>query len=97
MDRQESIRIFEEFFEQYKKTEGDRSSWSAHWSERMPSGVGVEVNMTKCPKGTTFKVFKDGSKLGEISGWDAFFEDIERMVGPDWDGEAFFSSMREMS
>lgn len=41
----------------------------------MSSGVSVEVNMTTFLKGTTFKVFTNGSKLGEISGWDVFFGD----------------------
>ena len=97
MDQQEIVRVFEDFFEKYKKTEGDRTSWSAHWTEQMPSGASVEVNMTKCPKGTTFKVFKNGSKLGEISGWDAFFTQMEGMVGEDWDPETFFGSMRDFS
>lgn len=97
MDRQKIMDIFENFFEKYKKTEGDRTSWSAHWTEQMPSGTSVEVNMTKCPEGTRFKVFKNGSKLGEIAGWDAFFAEIESMIGPDWDPDTFFDSMREMT
>ncbi|SDB33698.1 hypothetical protein SAMN05660653_01617 [Desulfonatronum thiosulfatophilum] len=97
MDREEIVRIFEAFFEKYKKTEGDRTSWSAHWTEQMPSGTSVEINMTKCPQGTRFKVFKNGSKLGEISGWDSFFVEIGTMLGSDWDQEAFFGSMRDMA
>lgn len=97
MQRDEIIRTFEEFFEKYKKTEGDRSSWSAHWTEVMPSGAKVEVNMTKCPAGTIFKVFKGGTKQGELNGWDAFFDGIGPMLGEDWDAEAFFTSMRDMA
>lgn len=53
--------------------------------------------MTKCPAGTLFKVFKNGIKLGELNGWDAFFDGIGNMIGPDWDADAFFTSMRDMS
>ncbi len=95
MERNQIQEIFEAFFEKYKKTEGDRSSWSAHWTETMPSGASVELNLTKCPRGTIFKVFKNGSKLGEIEGWDVFFEQIGSMLGDDWDAEAFFTSMRD--
>lgn len=56
MERKEVQRIFEAYFEKYKKTEGDRSSWSAVWLEATPAGA-LELNMTKCPKGTTFKIF----------------------------------------
>lgn len=97
MNQDEIKNTFEAFFEKYKKTEGDRSSWSAHWTERMPSGAGVELNLTKCPAGTIFKVFKNGGKLGEINGWDAFFQEIDSMLGEDWDADAFFSSMRDMT
>jgi hypothetical protein len=97
MDRQKMIDIFEAFFEKYKKTEGDRTSWSAHWTEQMSSKASVEINMTKCPAGTIFKVFKNGSKLGEINGWDAFFEDINKMLGSDWDPNVFFGSMQDMT
>jgi hypothetical protein len=96
MDPREIQEIFETFFEQYKKTEGDRTSWSAHWTEQMPSGSSVEINLTKCPAGTIFKVFKNGSKQGEITGWDAFFQEIDSMLGSDWDADVFFTGMREM-
>jgi hypothetical protein len=97
MDQSEIKRVFEAFFEKYKKTEGDESSWSAPWTERMPSGVDVTINMTKCPQGTIFKVFKGKEKLGELNGWDAFFDQIGGMLGQDWDAEAFFSAMRDMT
>lgn len=97
MEQHEIREIFEAFFEKYKKTEGDRTSWSAHWTERMPSGVDVELNLTKCPQGTTFKVFKNGAKLGEIKEWDGFFEQIGPMLGEDWEPEIFFESMRSMT
>jgi len=97
MTRQEIQGAFEAFFEKYKKTEGDRSSWSAHWTESMPSGASVEINLTKCPAGTIFKVFKNGDKLGEITGWDSFFEEIGDILGEDWDADAFFSSMQDMT
>lgn len=98
MNKDEIRQTFEAFFEKYKKTEGDRSSWSAHWTETMPSGASVELNLTKCPAGTIFKVFKNSDKLGEINGWDAFFEQITPLVGDeDWDEDAFFGSMHEMT
>ncbi|WP_029895761.1 hypothetical protein [Desulfohalovibrio reitneri] len=98
MNREEMQQAFEAFFEKYKKTEGDQTSWSAPWRETMPSGADVEINLTKCPAGTIFKVFKNGKKLGEINGWDAFFEQIGGMLGQeDWDPEAYFGSMRDMT
>ncbi len=97
MEHNEMRQTFEAFFEKYKKTEGDRISWSAPWTEVMPSGASVEVNLTKCPAGTTFKVFRNGRKLGEIAGWEAFFGQIHDLLGPDWDPEAFFGSMRMMT
>ena len=97
MNNDDIRNIFEAFFEKYKKTEGDRTSWSAHWNEYMPSGSDVELNLTKCPAGTTFKVFKNGKKQGEISGWDGFFDQVSELVGEDWDQEAFFNSMKDMT
>jgi hypothetical protein len=97
MDRQEIQDTFEKFFEKYKKTEGDESSWSAHWTETMPSGESVTVNMTKCPAGTIFKIFKGRDKMGELNGWDAFLDGVGDMLGDDWDADAFFGSMRDMS
>ncbi len=97
MDRAEMERIFEAFFEKYKKTEGDRTSWSAHWTEPMPDGVSVEINMTKCPAGTRFKVFREGKKLGELEGWEAFHAEAASMVGDSWDAETFFSGMASMT
>ncbi|MFW5734687.1 MAG: hypothetical protein ACOCWR_06475 [Oceanidesulfovibrio sp.] len=97
MDHQTMQQTFEAFFEKYKKTEGDESSWSAHWTEYMASGSDVMINLTKCPAGTIFKVFKNGKKLGEITGWDAFFDEIGPLVGDDWDAETFFESMQSMT
>ncbi|HDQ41224.1 MAG TPA: hypothetical protein ENN39_09390 [Desulfonatronum sp.] len=97
MQRDQIVQTFEAFFEKYKKTEGDRTSWSAHWTEVMPSGASVEINLTKCPAGTIFKVFKNRKKLGELKGWDAFFDGIGPMLGADWDAEAFFTSMQDVA
>ncbi len=96
MTNDEITTIFEAFFEKYKKTEGDRSAWSAHWTETMPSGASVEINLTKCPLGTIFKVFKNGRKLGQLSGWDVFFTGVAGLVGEDWHPDVFFNAMREM-
>jgi hypothetical protein len=97
MNRDEIKQTFEAFFEKYKKTEGDESSWSAHWTERMPSGADVTINLTKCPAGNIFKIFKNDEKLGELNGWDAFFEGVGDMLGDDWDEDAFFGAMRDMT
>ena len=97
MDQNEIRETFEAFFEKYKKTEGDESSWSAVWFTMGPAGK-FEINMTKCPQGTIFKVFLDNRKLGEIDGWENFFDRIHDVVKdyPDtYDQEDFFESMRE--
>jgi len=97
MDDQKIREIFEAFHDKYKKTEGDESAWSAFWRETMPSGADVEVNLTKCPRGNVFKLFKDGRKQGEIVGWDEFRQGVGDVLGDDWDAEAFFSSMKDMT
>lgn len=79
MERTDIERIFEAYFEKYKKTEGDRTSWSAYWTEMTPNGV-LELNLTKCPRGTTFKIFVDKRKVAEASGWDGYFETIEKVA-----------------
>ena len=78
MERADIERIFEAYFEKYKKTEGDRTSWSAFWTEMTPQGV-LELNLTKCPRGTTFKIFVDKRKVAEVHGWDAYFEIMSRV------------------
>lgn len=95
----EEIRTtFETFFEKYKKTEGDRSAWSAPWMDQNAHGV-FEIIMTKCPKGTTFKPFADKRKLPEIAGWDDFLAALPGLERehPAFDAESFFSSMRDMT
>lgn len=79
MDQADIERIFEAYFEKYKKTEGDRTSWSAFWTEMTPVGV-LEINLTKCPRGTTFKVFVDKRKVAEIAGWENYFTDMEKIA-----------------
>lgn len=98
MDRQEMIDTFEAYFEKYKKTEGDRTSWSAHWSAYSEAGT-LEIIMNKCPEGTTFKVYKDNKKLRQISGWDTFFDEMAQVNEEHpglYDEQDFFSSMKEM-
>ncbi|WFS63473.1 hypothetical protein LF599_04725 [Pseudodesulfovibrio thermohalotolerans] len=95
MERTEIERIFEAYFEKYKKTEGDRSSWSAFWTEMTGEGV-LEINMTKCPKGTIFKIFVDKKKVAEVSGWDEYFKTMEVLAAkrPDlYDPDRIFSDM----
>jgi hypothetical protein len=95
MERADIERIFEAYFEKYKKTEGDRTSWSAYWTEMTDEGV-LEINLTKCPQGTIFKIFVDKKKLAEVNGWDAFFETMETMNDKHpglYDPDRIFSDM----
>jgi len=95
MERTDIERIFEAYFEKYKKTEGDRSSWSAFWTEMTPAGV-LDLNLTKCPKGTTFKVFVDKKKVAEVLGWDAYFKTMETVADSHpglYDQDKIFSDM----
>lgn len=95
MDRKKVETIFEAYFEKYKKTEGDRSSWSAFWTETTPKGV-LELNLTKCPKGTIFKVFVDKKKVAEVIGWDAFFDAMKKVDAEYpglYDEDKIFSEM----
>ena len=76
--RDDIVRIFEAYFEKYKKTEGDRTSWSAIWTDVNSVGT-LELNLTKCPRGTTFKIFADKKKYAEAMGWDAFFDTMDAL------------------
>jgi hypothetical protein len=98
MDAKRITEIFEAFFEKYKKTEGDRTSWSAHWTV-YTQGRSFEINLTKCPKGTRFKIFCDTAKVEEIEGWDAFLASLDRLEekhAPAFEREDFFTQMEEM-
>ena len=97
MDTSEIQEVFEAFFEKYKKTEGDRTAWSAHWTEYMESGDTVQIILTKCPKGDTFKIFKNNKKLGELNSYPVFFAEAAALIGPEWNPDIFFSSMKEMT
>ncbi|QGY40504.1 hypothetical protein GM415_10330 [Pseudodesulfovibrio cashew] len=79
MERNDIERIFEAFFEKYKKTEGDRTVWSAVWTHMTPEGV-LELNITKCPRGTVLKVFVNKKKVAEVEGFDAYFETMEKVA-----------------
>ncbi len=98
MDRDLVRRTFETFFNKYKKTEGDKSAYSAVWTSHMPAGT-FEINMTKCPAGTIFKFFNNGEKLNEVKGWEEFFRQ-SREIQTDhpeiYDEEDFFQSMQDM-
>jgi hypothetical protein len=99
MDQEQIKGIFEAYFEKYKKTEGDRTAWSAYWAEPTPAGE-LEINMTKCPAGTIFKIFKDKKKVTEVNGWDAFFQTMEDIASREprlYDPDTFFATMREMT
>lgn len=90
--------IFESYFEKYKKSEGDMTVWSAYWVV-YTTGHSFEINMTKCPRGTRFKIFNDNQKVGEIEGWDAFLAIIgalEETYGPSFEREDFFTQMADM-
>lgn len=95
MDRTNIERIFEAYFEKYKKTEGDRTAWSAVWLETNGSGT-LELNMTKCPKGTTFKIFVNKRKEALLSGWNAFFATMPEIAAKYpglYDEQKIFSEM----
>lgn len=96
MENDQIRSIFEQFFEKYKKTEGDRSAWSAFWAETASNGV-LELNMTKCPRGTVFKIFVDKHKIAEKVGWEEFFAYLPELAAahPDlFDAQRIFSDMR---
>lgn len=98
MTEQDIKNIFEAYFEKYKKTEGDRTSWSAFWADHSGAGT-FEINLTKCPKGTRFKLFVNSKKLPEIAGWDAFLEavpELEREHAGLFEVQRFFQGMKEM-
>lgn len=95
MERADIERIFEAYFEKYKKTEGDRTAWSAYWTEMTDKGV-LELNLTKCPRGTIFKIFVDKKKVAEVAGWDEFFKTLERVAAEHpglYDQDKLFSEM----
>lgn len=98
MQQDDVKRIFEAFFEKYKKTEGDQSAWSAFWAEHTGAGT-LEINLTKCPRGTVFKIFVDKKKVTEVVGWNAFFPAMEAVAESRpgiYDEDAFFSGMESM-
>lgn len=97
MDTQKIMDIFEAYFEKYKKTEGDRTVWSAYWVVYQ-SGHSFEINMTKCPRGTRFKVFADKRKVAEIEGWDAFLSNLDALEQAHdlFERRDFFTQMEEM-
>ncbi len=98
MNNKQIQSIFEQFFEKYKKTEGDRSAWSAVWAETAPDGI-LELNMTQCPRGTVFKIFVDKRKQAELIGWDAFFEYFPKLQteSPElFNPQKIFSDMQSM-
>lgn len=98
MDDRRIMEVFEAYFEKYKKTEGDRTSWSAYWTV-YAAGRSFEINLTKCPRGTRFKIFADRKKIGEIEGWDAFLGSLDRLeneYGPVFERGDFFAQMEEM-
>lgn len=96
MDSSEIKRVFEAYFEKYKKTEGDRTSWSAVWLESTAAGV-LELNMTKCPKGLTFKIFVNKKKVAEVYGWDEYFAEMQKFQEDYpglYDEDKVFSEMK---
>jgi hypothetical protein len=98
MDRQRVVEIFEAFFEKYKKTEGERTSWSAHWTVYNP-GHSFEINLTKCPQGVLFNIFCDTKKVEEVRGWGAFLDSLDRLerdYSPAFTRVEFFGQMEEM-
>ena len=59
----------------------------------------LEVNLTKCPRGTVFKIFVDKKKVTEVVGWSAFFPAMEAVAESHpglYNEDAFFSDMESM-
>lgn len=99
MDNQQIKQVFEDFFEKYKKTEGDDNTYTAFWSERSPTGT-AEISMVRCPVDTTFKFFKNGKKVDEVKEWDGFFPALDKFAQENrdiFDKDDFFSSMQDMT
>lgn len=97
MNRDEIKKIFETFFEKYKKTEGDRTVWSAFWSD-INSKAALELNMTKCSRGTVFKIFVDNKKISESVGWDEFYTELDKLKkeSPElYEEDRIFSEMKD--
>ncbi|BDQ38801.1 hypothetical protein SYK_31610 [Pseudodesulfovibrio nedwellii] len=96
MERADIEHIFEAYFEKYKKTEGDRTAWSAFWTEMTPNGV-LEINLTKCPRGTTFKIFVDKKKVAEAAGWDNYYSTMDSIAAKYpglYDADKIFNDMK---
>ncbi|MFP4168966.1 MAG: hypothetical protein ACLFSY_09045 [Desulfonatronovibrionaceae bacterium] len=92
------LKIFESFFEKYKKTEGDCTVWSAPFRQFFPHGS-FEINMTKCPRGEIFKVFVDSQKIMEIEGRENFLNslgELEKTYPRLFKKDDFFRDMQEM-
>ncbi|WP_028573832.1 hypothetical protein [Desulfonatronovibrio hydrogenovorans] len=99
MDRKEIRDILESFFQKYRKSEGDDSTYTAFWADRTPAGT-VEIAMTRCPADTTFKFYLDRKKVDEVKEWDGFFPALDRFArehGDAFDPESFFAGMKDMT
>lgn len=98
MDDEKIKEVFEAYFDKYKKTEGDRTAWSAPFTQYGDKGQ-FEVNLTKCPRGDVFKPFANGKKLPEVIGWENFtkaMKDWEKEHPDSFKAEDFFKEMKEM-
>lgn len=98
MEQQEIERLWEAFFAKYKKTEGDRSSWSALWTV-FAGGSKVEMIMTRCPRGTRFRFFVGAVLVEEVEGFDGLAQRLpvwETQFPGIFDAEDFFAQMAEM-
>jgi hypothetical protein len=98
MTNQEIQETATKFFEKYKKTEGDRTLWSAPWKIYANKQT-FEIIFSTCPKGTSFKIFVDNKKMEEIWEWSVFLEkldDLEKTYAPLFDRDDFFGQMKEM-
>jgi hypothetical protein len=98
MTNQEIQETATKFFEKYKKTEGDRTLWSAPWKIYV-NGQTFEIIFSTCPKGTFFKIFVDNKKMEEIWEWPVFLEkldELEKTYAPLFDRDNFFGQMQEM-
>ena len=98
MDNNDIQETATRFFEKYKKTEGDRTLWSAPW-KIYKNGRTFEIIFSICPRGTSFKVFVDNKKMEEIWEWPVFLEkldELETTYAPLFERDDFFGQMQDV-
>lgn len=66
--------------------------------DNLCTGRSFEINLTRGPEGTRFKIFNDGKKAEEIQDWPAFLDSLDRLEAayPNFRRDDFFGQMAEM-